>query len=142
MGISISIRSMKTFVAVFVIIALFAYAEGVPGADCYRKGREFPSWEDESEININYRNKDGTSAAFSCTCVGSACQKLDCKNLNAPEEEEEEEVEETPVITITPEEDPEEEYEDEGEEEDEGCYSDVLKKYVTREFPLSGHLHP
>merc|ERR1712183_881223 len=123
MGISISIRSMKTFVAVVVIIALFAYAEGVPGADCYRKGREFPSWEDESEININYRNKDGTSAAFSCTCVGSSCQKLDCTNLNAPEEEEEE-VEETPVITITPEE--------EGEEEDEGCYSDVLKKYVTR----------
>merc|ERR1712183_816972 len=112
MGISISIRSMKTFVAVVVIIALFAYAEGVPGADCYRKGREFPSWEDESEININYRNKDGTSAAFSCTCVGSSCQKLDCTNLNAPEEEEEEEEGE--------------------EEEDEGCYSDVLKKYVTR----------
>merc|ERR1712168_363385 len=124
MGHSISSRTMKTFVAVFAIIAIFAFAEAVPGADCYRKGREFPSWEDESEINISYRNKDGTSAAFSCTCIGSACQKLDCKNLNAPGEEEEEEVEETPVITITPEEDPEEEeeyeYEEEGEEEDEG----------------------
>merc|ERR1711931_236426 len=132
-------RNMKTFVAVFAIIALIAYAEGVPGADCYRKGREFPSWKDESEINISYRNKDGTSASFSCTCVGSSCQKLDCKNLNAPEEEEEEEeeeVEETPVITITTggdeEEEEEYEYEEEGEEEEEGCYSDVLKKYVTR----------
>lgn len=91
---------------------------------------------------INIRNKDNTMSSFSCTCVGSQCQKLDCKNLNAPEEEEEEEV---PVIVVEPEEEEEEEeyedeYEDEGdivvvapeEEEDEGCYDDVLKKYIAR----------
>jgi len=131
---------MKVFVAVLAILALFAYAEGVPAADCYRKGKEYPTWRDESQVTVNILNKDNTRSSFLCTCVGSQCQKLDCKNLNAPEEEEEEEV---PVIQVTPEEEEEEyedEYEDEGEdivivapeeEEDEGCYDNVLKKYIT-----------
>merc|ERR1711931_385277 len=125
-------RNMKTFVAVFTILALFACAEGMPGADCYRKSREFPTWEEESEININYRNKDGTTSSFDCTCAGSACQELNCKNLNVPEEKEKQE--ETPVIKID--DGGVYDYEDESEtntvEDDEGCYSEVLKKYVTR----------
>ena len=57
-------------------------------------------------------------SSFSCTCVGSQCQKLDCKNLNAPEEEEE-----IPVIVVEPE---EEEEEEEYEYEDEGGECDVI----------------
>jgi len=134
---------MKIFIGVLFILALIAYAEGVPAADCYRKGKEFPTWRDESEMLINIRNKDNTMSSFSCTCVGSQCQKLDCVNQDTPEEEEVDE--EVPVIVVEPEEEEEEEeYEDEyegeeevivvepEEEEDEGCYDNVLNKYISR----------